>query len=308
MSDATSGPVNPAPSPLVPGPDGRPRSSGVAYVEGWPVDLGTAAVIKSIRKGGGSWRSVTVFPKIASTNSVGMALAEAGCPTGVVLVSDVQTAGRGRLDRSWEAPAGSSAMFSVVLLPEGPDHEWGALPLLAGVAVCEAIEFVTGVRTSLKWPNDLLIADADAPSGRGGKVGGILAERDAATGAIILGVGLNVDLAEADLPVPSATSLTLAGVARPRRAKLIGRALSRIEHWYTAWDAVGTDPAALDRLLDAYRDRCTSIGAQLTVTRPGDDVLVGVGAGIGPHGELLVDSDGVQVPVVVGDVVHAAAQ
>jgi BirA family biotin operon repressor/biotin-[acetyl-CoA-carboxylase] ligase len=280
----------------------------VAYVEGWPVDLGTAAVIKSIRKGGGSWRSVTVFPKIASTNSVGMALAEAGCPTGVVLVSDVQTAGRGRLDRSWEAPAGTSAMFSVVLLPEGPDHEWGALPLLAGVAVCEAIEFVTGVRTSLKWPNDLLIADADAPSGRGGKVGGILAERDAATGAIILGVGLNVDLAEADLPVPSATSLTLAGAARPRRAKLIGRALSRIEHWYTAWDAVGTDPAALDRLLDAYRDRCTSIGAQLTVTRPGADVLVGVGAGIGAHGELLVDSDGTQVPVVVGDVVHAAAQ
>ena len=308
VSEPTPGPVAPTPSPLVPGPDGRPRSVGVAYVEGWPVDLGTAAVIKSIRKGGGSWRSVTVFSEIASTNTVGSALASAGCPSGVVLVTDLQTAGRGRLDRQWEAPSGTSAMFSVVLHPDGPDHEWGILPLLAGVAVCEAIEFVTGVRASLKWPNDLVIRDEDAPSGRGGKVGGILAERDAQTGAIILGVGINVDLAEADLPVPTATSLTLAGVQRPRRAKLIGRALSRIEHWFTAWDAVGTEAAALDRLLESYRERCISVGVGLRVVRPGADDLVGTGVGIGPAGELLVDVDGTQVPVVVGDVLHAVTE
>jgi BirA family biotin operon repressor/biotin-[acetyl-CoA-carboxylase] ligase len=308
VSEPTSGPVAPTPSPLVPGPDGRPRSAGVAYVDGWPVDLGTAAVMKSIRKGGGSWRSVTVFSEIASTNTVGTALAAAGCPSGVILVTDLQTAGRGRLDREWEAPAGTSAMFSVVLNPSGPDREWGILPLLAGVALCEAVEFVTGVRASLKWPNDLVIRDEDAPSGRGGKLGGILAERDAATGAIILGVGINVDLAEADLPVPTATSLTLAGVPRPRRAKLIGRALSRIEHWFTAWDAVGTDPAALDRLLGAYRERCSSVGVPLRVVRPGAEELVGTGAGIGPAGELLVDVDGTQVPVVVGDVVHAITE
>lgn len=308
VSEPNSGPVAPTPSPLVPGPDGRLRSAGVAYVEGWPVDLGTAAVMKSIRKGGGSWRSVTVFSEIASTNTVGTALAAAGCPSGVILVTDLQTAGRGRLDRQWEAPAGTSAMFSVVLHPDGPDHEWGILPLLAGVALCEALEFVTGVRASLKWPNDLVIRDEDAPSGRGGKVGGILAERDAATGAIILGVGINVDLAEDDLPVPGATSLTLAGVPRPRRAKLIGRALSRIEHWFTAWDAVGTDPAALDRLLAAYRERCLSVGVPLRVTRPGAEDLVGLGAGIGPTGELIVDVEGTLVPVVVGDVVHAATE
>ena len=305
VSEITPGPVAPTPAPLVPGPDERPRSSGVAYVDQWPVDLGTAAVIKSIRKGGGSWRSVTVFSEIASTNSVGVALASAGCPSGVVLVTDLQTAGRGRLDRDWEAPAGTSAMFSVVLHPDGPEHEWGALPLLAGVAVCEALEFVTGVRASLKWPNDLVIRDEDAPSGRGGKVGGILAERDAQTGAIVLGVGINVDLSEEDLPVPGATSLTLAGIIRPRRAKLVGRALSRIEHWFTAWDAVGTDTDSLDRLLQSYRERCISIGAPLSVSRPGLDDLVGVGSGISPTGALLVDADGSQVAVVVGDVTHA---
>lgn len=306
VSDASSGLIAPSPAPLVTGPDGRPRSSGVAYVEGWPVDLGTSAVMKSIRKGGGSWRSVTVFSEIASTNTVGVALAQAGCPSGVILVTDLQTSGRGRLDRAWEAPAGTSAMFSVVLHPDGPDHEWGVLPLLAGVAVCEAIEFVTGVRASLKWPNDVVIRDEDAPSGRGGKVGGLLAERDAGSGAIVLGVGLNVDLAEEDLPVPGATSLTLAGVPRPRRAKLVGRALSRIEHWFTAWDAVGTDAEALDRLLVAYRERCISLGAPLTVARPGAEDLVGVGASVGPRGELVVDADGEQVEVVVGDVTHAA--
>lgn len=260
---------------------------------------------KSIRKGGGSWRSVTVFSEIASTNTVGVALAAAGCPTGVVLVTDLQTSGRGRLERVWEAPAGTSAMFSVVLRPEGSDHEWGVLPLLAGVAVCEAIEFVTGVRSSLKWPNDVVIRDEDAPSGRGGKLGGILTERDADSGAIVLGVGINVDLAESDLPVPQATSLTLSGIPRPRRAKLIGRALSRIEAWSTAWDSVGSDEAALDRLLLAYRERCVSVGAQLSVVRPGGRDLSGTGVGVNSHGALLVDVGGSEVAVVAGDVTHA---
>lgn len=307
MSDSLPG-VAPVPSPLLPSePGGWPRSSGVTYQNGWPVDLDTAAILKSIRKGGGSWRSVAVYPHLASTNTMGAAVAGAGGPSGAVLVTDLQTAGRGRLERHWEAPAGTAALFSVVLRPEGPDHEWGMLPLLAGVAVAEATEFVTGLRVHLKWPNDLIIRAADAPSGHGGKVGGILAERDAATGAVVLGVGINVDLAVEDLPVPAATSLTLAGVPRPRRAKLIGRALARIEHWFTAWEAVGTEATSLDRLLDAYRSRCVSVGAQLRVVRPGADDLVGLGAGIGARGELLVDTGGQVVPVVVGDVVHALA-
>ncbi len=308
VSEPTSGLVAPAPAPLVPGPDGRLRSSGVAYQAGWPVDIDVPMILKSIRKGGGSWRIVTVYPAIGSTNTLGMAMASAGVPSGSILVTDLQTTGRGRLERQWQAPAGTSALFSVVLLPDGPDRAWGMLPLLAGVAVAEAMEFVTGVRTSLKWPNDLVIRDQDAPSGRGGKVGGILAERDAASGAIVLGIGINVDLAEADLPVPEATSLTLAGVPRPRRAKLIGRSLSRLEHWFTAWDAVGTDPQALDRLLGAYRERCISVGAALRVVRPGAEDLVGTGAAIGSTGELLVDTADGQVPVVVGDVVHASAE
>ena len=105
----------------------------------------------------------------------------------------------------------------------------------------------------------------------------------------------------------SATSLTLAGVPRPRRAKVIGRAVSRIESWFTAWDAVSADTQALDQLLKAYRDRCISIGSELTVAGPDGTQLQGRGAGIGPHGELLVDTGEKVVPVVVGDVVHVSA-
>jgi BirA family biotin operon repressor/biotin-[acetyl-CoA-carboxylase] ligase len=71
---------------------------------------------------------------------------------------------------------------------------------------------------------------------------------------------------------------------------------------------VGTDGAALDRLLAAYRERCLSIGAELRVSRPAGEDLVGTGVGVGPRGELLVDAEGTVVPVVVGDVVHAGAR
>lgn len=270
-----------------------------------PADLGTDAIVSAIRRSGGTWDQVTVHSQIGSTNAAGLASAAAGCSSGTVLVADVQTSGRGRLDRAWEAPAGTSALFSVVLRPFGP-HEWGTLTLLAGVAVAEAVQSCTGLSATLKWPNDLIIRSVDAPSGRGGKLGGILAERDAASGAIVLGVGLNVDLAQADLPVPTATSLTLAGVRRPARSDLVGECLARIEHWFEAWDMAGTDPNEMEVLLAAYRERCITLGAQLRVVRPGGAEIVGVGAAIGPRGELVVDVAGEHVPVVVGDVVHAA--
>lgn len=274
------------------------------YTEAMPEDLGADAIVSAIRAFGGSWHDVSVHPQISSTNAVGLAGASGGAASGTILVADVQTSGRGRLDRSWDAPAGTSALFSVVVRPYGP-HEWGTLTLLAGVAVAEAVQSAAGLKVSLKWPNDLIVRSLDAPSGRGGKIGGLLAERDAASGAIALGVGINVDLAEADLPVPGASSLTLAGVRRPARAHLIGACLARIEHWYEAWDLAGTDPNEMEVLLAAYRERCLSIGAHLRVARPGAEDLVGLGAAIGPRGELVVDVGGEHFPVVVGDVVHA---
>lgn len=308
VSDAMPGLDAPVPARLVPSATGGwPRSAGADYEGDWPLDLDAAAILAAVRAGGGTWRNVVVLPQVGSTNTVGLAMATAGCPGGTALVTDLQTSGRGRLDRQWVAPPGTSALFSVVLRPAGQDLVWGLLPLLAGVAVAEAVEALTGLRVHLKWPNDLVVRPSEAPSGRGGKVGGILAERDAQSGAVVLGVGINVDLAEADLPVPVATSLTLAGIGRPDRAALVGRALARIEHWANAWQSAGTDVTARDALLSAYRSRCSSLGATLRVVRPGAEDLTGTGCGIGNGGELLVESDGQVVPVVVGDVVHALA-
>ncbi|MGB8021334.1 MAG: hypothetical protein WCF04_08910, partial [Candidatus Nanopelagicales bacterium] len=101
MTDITQPYADGAPASLVPGPEGHPRSSAVEYVEAMPGDLGTDAIVSAIRAFGGSWHDVEVHPQISSTNAAGLARASAGAGAGTILVADVQTSGRGRLDRSW---------------------------------------------------------------------------------------------------------------------------------------------------------------------------------------------------------------
>ena len=146
------------------------------------------------------WREVRVLDEIASTNAV--VAAESDAAEGLVVVAEHQTAGRGRLDRSWVSPPRAGLTFSVLLRPESvPEARWTWLPLLVGVALAEAVEGVTEVPTRLKWPNDVLVGDR--------KLGGILVERH--DSAAVVGVGLNVTTTDAELPSPEATSLLLAG-------------------------------------------------------------------------------------------------
>ena len=108
---------------------------------------------------------------------------------GTVAVADVQTAGRGRLGRTWDAPPGSAVLASVLLKPP-PDRPLPQLALVAGVAVADALEQLTGLAVQIKWPNDVML--------RRTKVAGILAE--ARDGAVVLGIGVNVNQARAQLP------------------------------------------------------------------------------------------------------------
>lgn len=141
---------------------------------------------------GGLWRDVTVVPQTGSTNADLLAEARAGAAEGLVLVAEEQTAGRGRLGRSWSAPPGAGLIFSVLLRPAGvPPTRLGWLPLLTGVAVASAVRDQTGLPASLKWPNDVLVGER--------KLAGILAE--AHGDAVVVGVGLNITLTQAELPV-----------------------------------------------------------------------------------------------------------
>jgi BirA family transcriptional regulator, biotin operon repressor / biotin---[acetyl-CoA-carboxylase] ligase len=147
-----------------------------------------------------------------------------GAPEGAVAATGEQTEGRGRLGRTWQAPAGTSLLFSIVLEPPVPPARLAELSLVVGAAVAEAIGSETDLRTSVKHPNDVLVD--------GRKVAGILAE--AAEGRIVLGIGVNVSQTEAQLPGDTATSLSLEG-ATADPAALLATILERLEVHYDRW-------------------------------------------------------------------------
>src|SRR5512133_369818 len=154
-----------------------------------------------------------------------------GATEGAVAVTAEQTEGRGRLGRSWQAPAGTSLLFSIVLEPPVSAERLPELSLVAGAAVAEAIETETGLATEVKHPNDVLVG--------GRKVAGILAE--AVDGRVVLGVGVNLSQTDDQLPSTApATSLAIDG-ADVGRDSLLVTVLERLEERYDAWvTAAGT--------------------------------------------------------------------
>ena len=149
-----------------------------------------------------------------------------GAAEGAVAAADEQTEGRGRLGRTWQAPSGTSLLFSIVLLPQVPPERLPELSLIAGRAVADAIAVETGLVPALKHPNDVLLA--------GRKVAGILAE--ASEGRVVLGIGINVSQSQDELPPGVvATSLRLAGAGVVDRAELLATVLERLEVRYDAW-------------------------------------------------------------------------
>lgn len=153
-------------------------------------------------------------------------------PEGAVAVADEQSEGRGRLGRSWHAPAGTSVLVSVLLRPSIEPARLPELSLVAGGAVAEAIADVTGIDPVIKFPNDVLIDRR--------KVAGILAE--SSEGRVVLGIGVNANQTADQLPADAQTeptSLRLVLGEPIDRAVLLAAILSRVERAYDAWVATG---------------------------------------------------------------------
>ncbi|GAA0457823.1 biotin--[acetyl-CoA-carboxylase] ligase [Streptomyces stramineus] len=259
--------------------------------------LNVTALRRGLLRPGGLWTSVDVVAATGSTNSD---LVASGAGEGAVLVAEEQSAGRGRLDRTWSAPPRSGLFFSVRLTPGAgvPAERWGWLPLLAGVATASALSRAAGVDTALKWPNDLLVTVDGAER----KAGGILAERSGDD--VVLGIGLNVSLRADELPVPTAGSLALAGAAVTDRDPLLRAVLRSLEEWYTEWRNAGGDPGRC-RLQEAYAAGCATLGRTVRAELPGDRALVGEAVAVDGDGRLvLATAEGVQQPVGAGDIVH----
>ncbi len=241
-----------------------------------------------------SWREVRRVRATGSTNADLVAAALAGEPAGVVLVADEQTAGRGRLGRSWSAPAGSGLAVSVLLRPVVAPNRLGWLPLVTGLAVVDAVRDSARLAVGLKWPNDVVVG----PDGR--KLAGILAERVGGTDAVVVGVGLNVAMTADQLPVPTATSLALelAPAEPPAVDDVLAALLARLGQRVGAW-AGGDDQAA------EYRAACVTLGRDVRVELPARGVLDGRAVDVDDTGRLLVDVGGRVEPVAAGDVTEA---
>ena len=254
---------------------------------------------------------------VASGDSVVM-------PDGSVLVADHQTAGRGRLDRRWDAPPAANLLFSVLLRPTWDPDRHPLVTTTLAVATVDALG-THGVRAAVKWPNDVLLVGGTAP----GKVAGILAERvaggpaggggpsvggsdgtepsargsggtfGAGSVAIVVGMGVNVGWpAVSDAAPPGATSLAAADHTIDR-ADLLQSILTRFDARLTDLEAVD----GLERLRLAHLERSATIGVEVRVDMP-DGPVTGTAVGLGRDGSLLVDPGDGPVTLHAGDVVH----
>ena len=152
---------------------------------------------------------------------------------GATVATDLQTHGRGRLGRTWEAPGGRALLFSVLLRPASPMALWPELSLVAGEAVAASLRTETGVSMALSHPNDVVIADR--------KLAGILPE--ASSGRVVLGIGVNVNQAAEELPTETpkpSTSLRLETGREWPRAPLLAAILLELERLYDEWQRVYT--------------------------------------------------------------------
>jgi BirA family transcriptional regulator, biotin operon repressor / biotin---[acetyl-CoA-carboxylase] ligase len=263
--------------------------------------LDGVALTKQVVRPDGLWSEVVVVERTGSTNTDCAARARAGAPEGLVLAAEEQTAGRGRLDRTWLSPARAALTFSVLLRPVGvPPVRRGWLPLLVGVAAATAARQVSGLDVRLKWPNDLLLGPR--------KLAGILAEQSG--GAVIAGIGVNVSASRGELPATGAaalpaTSLLLEGSASLDRERLLGEILAQIERWYQAWrdTQIPGDPQA-SGLRTAYLGLCSTVGRDVRADLPAGTVIRGTAAGIDMDGRLIVRTPDGEVAVSAGDVRH----
>ena len=230
----------------------------------------------------GHWQ-IHQFSELDSTNRYLLDQAGASAPDGLVVVADVQTAGRGRLDRRWESPPGSSLLVSVLLRSPPP----AGRPLMAaGIALVRAVDQVAGVAAGLKWPNDLVVGDR--------KLAGLLAERDA--DALVVGAGCNVNWD--GFPPELAATATACNREAGRR---VDRDALLEAYLLSLTDTL----AAGDAILDEYRRRLVTLGRRVRVESTASADLTGVATRVDGDGALVVRDDaGVEHTVIAADVVH----
>jgi BirA family biotin operon repressor/biotin-[acetyl-CoA-carboxylase] ligase len=248
--------------------------------------------------------SLFVFQELPSTNRFALELAKLPVPQGTAVLADCQTEGQGRLQRTWFSPPNANIYGSIVfVLNTNKLQVLGWIPLMAGLAIAEALKKTTTIDVNLKWPNDLLIEER--------KVGGILCEsfkQSTSNTCVVIGFGINVNLAKSAFPkeiAPDATSLQIQTQRELNRHQLITSIIRSLE---MEWDTLISKGSEDCRR--RYTAQCSTLGKQIQVQFPDGSQMEGLAQSLGEQGQLQIrpsetsEQSARMIDVHAGDIRH----
>lgn len=242
-------------------------------------------------------REVLFFDRIDSTNRVALEMASDGMPGGLLILSDSQKRGKGRLDREWFSPAGANLYFSLLLRPYLPTREFPLFSMAASLGLRDSIQRATGLSSEIKWPNDILIEEK--------KLAGILLESKTAGGEttpLVIGIGVNVNVDPEGFPPDlqqSATSLKA----------VLGHPVDRTDLLNVVLEALSEQVRLLqegkkDLLIQRIQKECTTLGKRVRVNTLRQE-FEGLAEEIEDDGALLIRmGDGRRRRILIGDITH----
>ena len=231
--------------------------------------------------------------EIDSTNNQAKVLAREGAKEGHLIIAEHQSQGKGRLGRSWQSPSGTGIWMSLILRPHILPKYASQLTLIAGLSMCEVIQEITGLEAKIKWPNDIVV--------NGKKVCGILTEMSAemeSINYIILGIGVNVNMAYFPEELPYASSLAIEGKKEYSRKAIIKAFLEKFEIDYKVYKK----QPDLTPIMERYEKNCITLNRKVKLLVSHEEVIAKA-TGISNEGELLVTlEDGTMKVVSSGEV------
>ncbi len=237
-------------------------------------------------------KKIYAFDSLDSTMDVAFRLGLEGVPEGTVVCAEGQAKGRGRLGRSWSSPKAKGIYASIILRPSFPPNKASQLTLLSAVALCEAVKKTCGLKTSIKWPNDILVGDK--------KLAGILTELNAEMDRVrfvVIGFGINVNSSASMLPL-SATSLKNEIHSSVSRVELLREILRHLEKWYCILKEEG-----FSKIVERWKELSNTLGRRVRVEGIGE-YLEGQAMDIDENGSLIIRNDaGIKFKRTAGDVV-----
>ncbi len=240
------------------------------------------------------------YESVSSTNNEVAALASRGAEEGTAVVADEQTAGRGRLQRTWASPKGAGLYFSILLRPKISPDRWSLITFMAALAVSDALQEACDLTTEIKWPNDLLAGER--------KICGILAEViDTEAGrAVVLGIGINLTSdAYPSALVDKAISVGELARSHVEREEVLAALVRALSRRYVSLH----EPEGTTRVIDDWMSRSSYGEGKFVRVTNGDEMLTGVTRGLEKDGALRLQVEGGGLKTIrAGDVVQVRAE